>query len=186
HWDRLGERQTFIGPSRLDSGAYDLTQILPPSAPIVRGDELWFYYTGLKWRGVFKYIGDYPNGHTEKLPGRDRDCGAVCLAVLRRDGFISLDAGAEEGSVRTGPFALPPGHLFVNADAGHGSLRAELCDAVGNVLASSAALQSDQPRAQVAWDQGELSDLQGQRVSLRFTLRDASLYSYWFATSSIK
>src|SRR5262249_689688 len=37
-WQRLGDRETFLGPSRLDSGAYDLTQILPPSAPVVRGD----------------------------------------------------------------------------------------------------------------------------------------------------
>src|SRR5262249_13529384 len=40
-WERVADRAIFIGPSRLDSGAYDLTQILPPSAPVVRGDELW-------------------------------------------------------------------------------------------------------------------------------------------------
>jgi hypothetical protein len=42
HWERLGDRETFIGPSTVASGAYDRTQILPPSEPIVRGDELWF------------------------------------------------------------------------------------------------------------------------------------------------
>ncbi len=93
-WQRLGDRQTFIGPSRIDSGAYDLTQILPPSAPVVRDDELWFYYTGLKWRSTFKYIGKFPNGEHEPIPGRDRDGGAICLAVLRRDGFISFNSFA--------------------------------------------------------------------------------------------
>ena len=49
-WQRLGDRQPFIGPSPVGQGAYDLTQLLPAGAPLVRGDELWFYYTGLKYR----------------------------------------------------------------------------------------------------------------------------------------
>jgi hypothetical protein len=179
-WRRLGDRQTFIGPSRLDSGAYDLTQILPPSAPVVRDDELWFYYTGLKWRGSFTYIGTYPDGESVPIPGRDRDGGAVCLAVLRRDGFISLDAGAEEGSVTTSPFTPPGGKLYVNVDAPDGELRAELCDEQGNVLARSKAVHGDSPRIQLEWEDGNLADLKSQPVSLRFKLRNASLYSYWF------
>ncbi len=126
HWQRLGDRQTFIGPSRTDSGAYDLTQILPPSAAVVRDEELWFYYTGLKWRSTFKYVGKYPNGVHELIPGRDRDGGAICLAVLRRDGFISLDAGKEEGQILTKPFSLPDGKLFINANARDGHLRVEV------------------------------------------------------------
>jgi len=68
-WKRLGDRRAFIGPSPVDSGAYDLTRILPPSRPILRGDELWFYYTGIKYRCP---------------PEGARDLGAVCLAALRR------------------------------------------------------------------------------------------------------
>ena len=66
---RLDGRQTFIGPSRIDSGSYDLTQILPPSAPVVRDNELWFYYTGLKWRSTYKYVGKFPNGEYELISG---------------------------------------------------------------------------------------------------------------------
>ena len=54
NWTRHGERRPFIGSSRVGSGAYDLTQILGPSDVVRRGDELWFYYTGHKYRG--KYI----------------------------------------------------------------------------------------------------------------------------------
>jgi hypothetical protein len=181
NWQRLGERQTFIGPSRLESGAYDLTQILPPSAPIVRDDELWFYYTGLKYRGSFTYIGTYPDGRTVPIPGRDRDTGAICLAVLRRDGFISLDADASEGSVATEPFTVSAGKLHVNVDALDGHLRAEALDQQGNVLATSEALAGDLPRGEIHWEQGDLADLVGETVSLRFTLSKASLYSYWLA-----
>ena len=53
-WQRLGGHESFIGPFRRDGSAYDLTQILPPSSPVVREDELWFYNTGLKYRGGWK------------------------------------------------------------------------------------------------------------------------------------
>ena len=181
NWQRLGDRRTFIGPSRTGSGAYDLTQILPPSAPVVHGDELWFYYTGLKWRGSFTYVGDYPNGETVMIPGRDRDGGAVCLAVLRRDGFVSLDAGDAEGSVTTRPFAPPAGKLHVNVDAAGGQLRAELCDPQGNVLATSQVVHGDHPQIELQWEQDDQAKLQQPDVCLRFKLRGAKLYSYWFA-----
>jgi len=180
HWRRLGDRQPFIGPSRLESGAYDLTQILPPSAAVVRGDELWFYYTGLKYRGNFTYVGQYPHGHTEPMPGRDRDGGAICLAVLRRDGFMSLDAGDQEGFVVTRPFTVPTGKLFVNANARHGSLRVDALDEQGQVLARSAPVTADLPRAEIKWQQGDVSTWQGRPLRLRVTLRQASLYAYWF------
>jgi hypothetical protein len=180
-WRRLGDRQAFIGPSRIDSGAYDLTQILPPSAPVVRDDELWFYYTGLKWRSSFAYLGTYPNGETRPIPGRDRDGGAVCLAVLRRDGFVSLDAGKEQGSVSTRPFTLPAGRLYVNVDARQGELRVEACDDQGKVLAVSEVVSGDHPQSEVRWQQGNFAELQKHTVSLRFRLLNASLYSYWLA-----
>jgi len=180
-WQRLGDRQTFIGPSRLDSGAYDLTQILPPSAALVRDDELWFYYTGLKYRGTFTYVGTYPNGETRTIPGRDRDTGAVCLAVLRRDGFVSLDAGADEGRILTQPFTLPAGKLYVNVDAHAGQLRVEVLDREGQVAAESEVVEADLPQKEIAWREGGLAKLQGKMVSLRFKLRNAGLYSYWLS-----
>jgi hypothetical protein len=179
HWQRLGDRQTFIGPSRIDSGAYDLTQILPPSSAVVRDDELWFYYTGLKWRNTFKYVGTFPNGEHEPIPGRDRDGGAICLAVLRRDGFASLDAGERKGAIQTRPFRLPGGKLLVNVDARRGELRVEVFSEDGNVVARSEPLTGDLLREPVKWAEGEIADLKGRTVSLRFTLRYGQFYSYW-------
>ena len=171
-WMRLGDRATFIGPSPIGHGAYDLTQLLPPSAPVVRGDELWFYYTGIKYRVL--------------PPDADPNMGAVCLAVLRRDGFISLDAGAETGYVRTEPFRIPGGRLFVNIDATGGELRAEIVTPAGSPiegfrLADCIPVTGDRPKGEVTW-QGdpELGALADQDVRLRFTLREGSLYSYWF------
>jgi hypothetical protein len=178
-WLRLGDRQPFVGPSRLDSGAYDLTQILPPSAPVVKDDELWFYYTGLKYRANFRYVGIYPNGDTVPIPGRDRDVGAVCLAVLRRDGFISLDAGEEPGTLLTKPLVLGETTMRVNVDASGGELNVRVLDGVGQTIAVSEPVTGNQPRAMLRWKSGDLASVKGKTVGLRFALRKARLYSFW-------
>jgi hypothetical protein len=178
-WLRLGDRQPFIGPSRLDSGAYDLTQILPPSAPVVKDDELWFYYTGLKYRANFRYVGTYPNGDTVPIAGKDRDAGAVCLAVLRRDGFISLDAGEEPGTLLTKPLVLGGTTMRVNVDASGGELNVRVLDGVGQTIAVSEPVTGNQPRAMLRWKSGDLASVKGKTVGLRFALRKARLYSFW-------
>jgi len=163
---RLGNRKTFIGPSPVGQDAYDLTQLLGPSAPVIRGDELWFYYTGIKYRARPK--------------NAEQNAGAICLAVLRRDGFISLDATDIEGIVQTRPFSLPGGKLHVNADALKGQLRVAVLNGDGNVVAKSEPLTGNLLREQVKWAQGDMAALESQTVSLRFTLTNGSLYSYWF------
>jgi hypothetical protein len=184
-WQRLGERRPFIGPSRLDSGAYDLTQILPPSAPIVRGDELWFYYTGLKYRASYSYIGKYPKGRYVPKPQLSRDPGAVCLAVLRRDGFISLDGGDKPGTMVTKPFQLRATKLLVNVDAGGGDVTVAILDEAGKPLPgyseeeAASAQRIDEVRWQPRWKKhADLSALKNMKVRLKFTLRDAKLYSF--------
>ncbi len=164
-WQRLGDRQAFIGPSPVGEGAYDTVQILPPSAPVVHGDELWFYYTGIKYRA--------------KPEDADLRSGAICLAVLRRDGFISLDAGQEPGTLVTKPFVFPGNRLSVNADATDGELQVVVLDVAGEVLATSAPVTGDCPAIAVRWEKGNLSEFGTRPVRLRFTLRNAKLYSFW-------
>lgn len=165
-WQRLGDRRPFLDLSPVGSGAYDLSTIIGPSAPVVRGDELWFYYTGLKKYG----------GPTQR--GLERDQGAICLAVLRRDGFISLDAGDKPGSVTTQPFKLPSGELHLNADALHGFVQAALLDANGHVRCEAQPMAGDQLRGKVTWTSPPPSA--DSEVRLRLTARHAALFSYWF------
>lgn len=95
---------------------------------MVHDDQLWFYYTGLKYCASFTYLGTFPNGKSVPMTGWDRDTGAVCLAVLRRDGFVSLDAADKEGRLVTLPFALPAGKLYANLDAQEGELHRRPCE----------------------------------------------------------
>ena len=188
-WRRLGDREPFIGPSRLGSGAYDLTQ-LGPTAPILRAgegsfsgaDELWFYYNGTKYRGGWKYVGTYPDGEHMPLPGLEPDHGAICLAVLRRDGFISLDAQGGDGFLLTQPFAAPEGNLHLNADALEGYVGVQVCDEEGAPMPgfeASQEIEGDHLDATAGWPGGQLQALADRRIRLRITLHEAQLYAYW-------
>ena len=171
-WKRVGDRKAFIKPSPKGAGAYDTLQIAPPSNAILRDDQLWFYYTGMKYRG------SYGLSEAEQLR-LETHYGAINLAVLRRDGFVSLDAGNQEGTILTEPFCVPGNKLRVNVDAVDGELRAELLDVAGTVVLQSELLTGDILSAPIKWKVGDISELSGQTASLRFTLRNAQFYSYW-------
>ena len=111
--------------------------------------------------------------------GRRIPSNAISLAVLRRDGFISLDAGDTEGTLLTKRFKLPEPRLFVNVDAPKGELRVEVLDGAGKVVAQSDPLTGDFLGKPVKWTEGDIADLKDQTASLRFTLRNAQFYSYW-------
>lgn len=174
-WERLGHRAPFIEASPLGAGAYDTQTIIGPSAPVVRGDELWFYYTGIKQYAFITSGGD--PAYEDHTP----DGGAICLAVLRRDGFMSLDAGQKHGSITTKPFELTGDRLSVNvALQKNGQLLAEVLEAGDNApIATAAPIVVGQRRGEVKWERGELKNFQGRTVSLRFTLRNGQLFSYW-------
>ncbi|MFC1694212.1 hypothetical protein ACFL1R_11980 [Candidatus Latescibacterota bacterium] len=164
NWRRHGNRKPFLYPSKSASGAVDLTYIGGFSCPVIFGNELWFYYTGLKYRST-------PEGETNK--------GAVCLAVLRRDGFISMDAGNKEGVLTTKTFFLTGSKLYVNVDAEKGWIQVDMLDIDGNTIASSGRISGDIPRNEINWEKGNLKSIQQKGVALRFKLKNASFYSYW-------
>ena len=163
------ERPDFLPLSPVADGVLDNSQIEPPSRPIRLGDELFFYYTGIKFRS-FESSGTY----------------AVHLARLRLDGFVSVQPAQEMGTVLTKPLVWRGSKLWVNADAAGGELRAEVLDVEGNLLRSglslreSDAVAGDGIRLPLRWSGSEdLSELSGQTVRLRFQLRNADLFAFW-------
>ena len=169
NWKRLGDRKAFIHPSKVSNGAWDLKQIMPPAGAVVRGEELWFYYSGIKIRG------DHLVDGVKKF----KSWAAICLATLRRDGFISLDAADTEGIVQTKLFTVPGGRLHVNADVADGELVVETLSSDGKVAWRSTPINGDRSREEVRFDEGD-NTLNGKMVSLRFRLTNGKIYSYWF------
>ncbi len=180
NWERVAERQPFIEQSPVgDGSAYDTAQLGPANRPIVRNDELWFYYGGYRHRCISQ-AGAWAR---EYLDG-----GAICLAKLRLDGFCSLLAGVEPGSVLTTPVAVEGSELHLNVNSWRGSVRAELIDAAdgraleGYTMDESMPVVVDEVDAVLGWkNKADLSELAGKTVRVRFTLLDAELYAFWFA-----
>jgi hypothetical protein len=178
-WQRVGNREKFIPLSKLDGGRnYDTAQLLAANRPIVKDGELWFYYTGLKWRS-------HPDELKSEEPVERSDTGAICLARLRLDGFVSLDAGQNEGTVLTKPLLISGRTLHANVDAAGGELRVEAIDArSGQALRGysrqqSIPIQSDVLDSEVKWEEAQLATLSGRTVRFRFTLRNGRLYAFW-------
>ncbi|MAG35778.1 MAG: hypothetical protein CL878_05980 [Dehalococcoidia bacterium] len=164
-WERIGDRQPFIplGPP----GSVDRGMIFTAKEPVVVGDELWFYYGA--------YDGEHSVGART---------GTICLAKLRQDGFVSLDADEGGGTVLTRPFVCAGEQLTINADARGGEVAVAVLDEQGQEHGAyrkveSAKIDGDSVRQRVTWRQHHsLAPLQGKPIRLKFYLRSASLYSF--------
>jgi hypothetical protein len=107
------------------------------------------------------------------------------LAMLRRDGFVSVDAADKEGTLVTRPVTFKGKYLFVNIDAPSGELKVEALNAAGGVIApftkdNCEVVSGDKTLQRVAWKgASDLSSLAGKPVKFRFHLSNGKLYSFW-------
>jgi hypothetical protein len=137
----------------------------------VVNDQLYFYYSG--WSGVG------PKGPTTYAGG------ATGVVMLRRDGFASMNSGAEVGALTTRLVTFKGKNLFVNVDAPAGELRAEVLDESGRAIPPfdsehCQVLTADSTRRRMTWEgAADLGALSGRPVRFRFTLRNGALYSFW-------
>ena len=169
-WERVGERSTFIplGPK----GSFDEAIIYVPSHPMVlHGDEIIIYYGGL----------------CEKHEsGIDRQRGAIGRAVLRRDGFVSLESRYGSGGFTTKPF-IPEGsrRLLINAKTQRdGTVTAEILDEKGKVIPGfsrddSIPFKGDSVHHLMRWrNKKNLTELSEKTIKIRFYLERAELYAF--------
>jgi hypothetical protein len=136
---------------------------------LVVGDQLFFYVSGRAGiRG-----------------SRESGVCTTGLAVLRRDGFASMDAGKEPGTLTTRPVSFRGRHCFVNVDCPHGELRVEVLDDRRNAIAPFARdncipIRADRTRQRIEWKTADdLGKLAGRPVRFRFHLTNGKLYSFW-------
>lgn len=141
--------------------------------PLIVGDSLYFYTSGRRLNQVMW------DSHT-----------STGLATLRRDGFVSMHAGKNEGFLLTEQLLFDGSYLFVNADL-HSKgafLSVEVLDESGDPIPGyskkeCAKLQeTDATKLQVVWkDHPELSSLSGRKVRLKFYLKEGDLYAFWIS-----
>ncbi|MBN1851656.1 MAG: LamG domain-containing protein [Pirellulales bacterium] len=163
HWSREeGERPPILNCGPAES--WEAGMVFGISLLRVK-NELWLYYAG------------YRESH-DVLPYHS----AVGLATLRKDGFVSLDAGEQTGTVLTKRMMGTGQRLRVNYQATGGELRVEVLDAENKVLPGYESkdcqpLTGDEIDQEVQWlKKAVLPD--GIPLRLRFILSRASLYSF--------
>jgi len=110
---------------------------------------------------------------------------------LRPWGFGSIHAGYRGGEVVTKPLTFAGSELRINfATSAVGSVRVEVQDAEGRAipgygLDDMAEIYGDELERPVAWKGGgEVGQLAGRPVRLRFVLRDADVFSFRFSERS--
>jgi len=171
HWDRPS-RKRFIAASWKD-GTWNFGNIQSVGGGcLVVGDKLYFY--------VSARAKDATGGHGK---------GSTGLAVLRRDGFASMDASGKSETLTTRPLTFKGKYLFVNAKCPEGQLKAEVLDKDGKLIEpfsveNCKAVSCDKTLAAVTWkvSDPDLSKVSSKPVRLRFHLRNGSIYSFWVSS----
>ena len=173
---RIGSRKAFMGPG--PSGRVDSKQVWALPNPIVMDDEIWIYYSGVNWDRARRIDPDAPHGKRR---------AAISRAIMRLDGFVSVDAPYEGGEIITRPIKFKGNNLEINADTGAGgSIRVEILDRNGYpvpdfTIDESNWIIGNSVRFPVSWTSDRnLESLQGETIRLRFVMRDCKLYSFQF------
>jgi len=102
---------------------------------------------------------------------------------IRKDGFACYMAGGKEAVLVTKPLTFTGSCLHLNfASSAFGYIYVEVLDTDGNPISGkSFEIFGDTIDRQITFDDGtDFSRFAGKPVRLRFTMRDAKLFSLWF------
>ena len=168
HWHRPMRRPLIGVSERYGDWNWANIQSAGGCCLVVR-DKLYIYVSGRAGRRGTKSSGVCSTG----------------LAIMRRDGFASMDACDKTGTLTTRKVCFKGKHLFANVDAAGGELRVEVLGADGKAIApftraNCAPIYYDSTLQPVKWKGADdLSSLAGKPVKFRFHLRRGKLYAFW-------
>lgn len=162
-------RVPFFADGSSETWRYQVFKIFA-NPPIERDGRLLIYYGG--------------KTGTVSVERGYKPFQAMCLATLRKDGFVSLTAGEKAGMLVTKPFVATGNQLLLNVDVHDGGeARVEVLDNDETVirgfeLSSSTPLRGQSVEQTVDWSSdARWTRLSGRKVSLRIQLRNAALYA---------
>jgi hypothetical protein len=155
-------RRPFIGCSR-QPGTWNRGYVHNTGGVcLIVGDRLYFYFGA--WSGI-----------SPKKRGGDMYAGgSTGLAVLRRDGFVSMRG---TGVLTTPPVTFSGRHLFVNAT---GEVAVEVAGQRGYGVKDCVPARSGGTCQPVRWkSRRDLAALAGKPVRFRFHVTRGDLYAFW-------
>jgi len=101
---------------------------------------------------------------------------AIGVATIRRDGWCSLDASFDGGSITTKPLVLRDRAMTLNAACRFGSIRVEVLEPdQDTVVARSRPIRHDGVDVPVQWESSPPVEMP---IRLRFQLTNARLYAW--------
>ena len=171
---RVGERKPFLrmGPP----GSFDSARVWALPHPVRMGDEIWIYYNGSNRDHDYQLDSESSVHRT-----------GISRAVMRLDGFVSVDAPYGGGRFTTPPIRFSGSRLELNLDTGGGGeARVEVLDDTGQPVPGfsrdeALPLNGNSVRLPVRWKgDPDLKKLAGESVRLRFHLQDCKLYAFQF------
>ena len=135
---------------------------------IINGDELWIYYIA--------FAGDESKKNETETIDNGMYCnGATGIAKLRRDGFVSMNG---DGTLTSRKLTFKnKKSMFVNIK---GKVKVWVLDDRGVEIAASNTFDGDSTKAEVIFDNFDISTLGGRVFRLKFEVC-GELYSFGFA-----
>ena len=168
------ERKPFLklGPN----GSFYSKMIWALPHPIQMDDELWFYFAGSN------------KDHAGHLQAGEKDLkSGIGRAVLRLDGFVSLDTDYQGGELITPLITFKGKSLELNLQtSGGGAAFVEILDKnnrpiKGYSREDALPLNGNSVRIPVKWRQNhDVSELSGKAVKLRIFMKECKLFAFQF------
>ena len=187
HWERIGGRQPVIPLGSHE--AFDSTMIFYHSLPIEVEDEWWIYYVGFNegHAARMSYTEELRQKYWDDVKAAKRFLPSIGLGKVRKEGFLSLDAGSSDADLTTRPVATTGTRLLLNASVfDSGSLRVEIQDASGKAMPGFEAsacepIKGDGVRLPVSWNgKPDANVWTEQPVRLVLKAQNASVYGFIF------
>lgn len=164
-----------------------------PFMPVNETEGAWNYGNMQSVNGVPLIVGDslyiYSSGRSLNKVWWDAGV-STGMAALRRDGFVSMRAGKEEGYLTTEKLSFDGRYFFVNADVRgkKSTLSVELLDEQGTPIPGFTRKDCvvmkkvDSTKHLVMWkDNPDLSPLAGKVIQAKFYLKEGDLYAFWIS-----
>ncbi|MFN0199048.1 MAG: SGNH/GDSL hydrolase family protein, partial [Planctomycetaceae bacterium] len=182
NWERPF-RTPVIDIGQLDE--WDASYHTTASTALRVGDEIRLYYSGANYtHGTpVLYRTQFEDG---KSTGRkEKYSAAIGLVTWPLDRFVSADAGSDGGVLTTVPIRYSGNRLEINAAVKpEGHILVELLDGAGQPFESlpqSEPITGDDLRHVVRFNgRTDVAPYRGKPVTLRFTMKNAELYSFAF------
>jgi hypothetical protein len=148
---------------------------------LIVGDELWLYYSA--------YAGDPDRAGLDWRVNGTYGQGAVGLAKLRRDGFVSMRAMFPGAVVQTRKLKFIGSHLYVNANTSGQRLTVQVINEAGQPIEGLThedclGFCGNSTKNLIVWKNKTLVGLGDRKIQLQFKMDRGDLFSFWITDDS--